>query len=150
MSYDPGIPGDRPQQPAGQGWPGGQQYPGGYGQQQPPSSPGWGPQGGPAGGGPTQVAPGDRSGFAALFDFSFSTFATPSMIRLLYIVGSILIGLGYIGYVIALFSVSAIAGLITLLLGAVVALFSMALLRVSLEFYYAVVRMSEDIHNGRR
>jgi Domain of unknown function (DUF4282) len=149
MSYDPGSPGDRSQQPAGQGWPGGQQYPGGYGQQQPPPSPGWGSQG-PAGAGPTQVTPGDRSGFAAMFDFSFSSFATPSLIRLMYIVGSVLIGLFYIGYVIALFSVSPALGLITVVVGAVVALFSMAMLRMSLEFYYAVVRMSEDIRNGRR
>jgi hypothetical protein len=148
MSYDPGPQGDRSQQPVGQGWPGGQQYPGGYGQQQPPPSPGWGGQG-PAGG-PAPIGPTERSGFSALFDFSFSSFATPSMIRLLYIVGSVLIGLGYIFYVIAAFAaVSAIVGLITLVVGAVVALFSMALLRVSLEFYFAVVRMSEDIHNRR-
>jgi len=147
MSYDPGSSGDRPQHPGGQGWPGGQQYPAGYGQQQPPA-PGWGGQQPPAGM-PTQLGPGESSGFSALFDFSFTSFATPSLIRLLYIVGTVLIGLYYVGMVIFSFTTSAVAGLIALVFGAVVALFMMALLRVSLEFYFAVVRMSEDIHNRR-
>jgi hypothetical protein len=147
MSYDPGNQGDRSQQPIGQGWPGGQQYPGGYGQQPPPQAPGWPPQG-PAGG-PGQMGSAERSGFAALFDFSFGSFATPSLIRLLYIVGTVLIGLYYVGIVIVMFSNSALIGLVALIFGAVVALFMMALLRVSLEFYFAVVRMSEDIHNRR-
>ena len=149
MSYDPGSPGDRPQHPgSGQGWPGGQQYPGGYGQQQPPPASGWGAQQPPAGM-PGQMGPPDRSGFSALFDFSFASFATPSLIRILYIVGTVLIGLYYVGMVIFSFSTSAVVGLITLVFGAIVALFIMAMLRLSLEFYYAVVRMSEDIHNRR-
>lgn len=147
MSYDPGSPGDRSQ--PGQGWPGGQQYPGGYGQQ--PPGPGWGGQQQPPPAGMTsQMSTGERGGFAALFDFSFASFATPSLIRLLYIVGTVLIGLGYLGYVIAAFStLGSAAGLITLVFGAVVALFMVAMLRLSLEFYFAVVRMSEDIHNRR-
>jgi hypothetical protein len=98
---------------------------------------------------PTQLPPADRSGFASLFDFSFTSFATPSLIRLLYIVGTVLIGLYYIGMVIAMFLTSSVAGLLTLVFGSVVALFMLALLRVSLEFYFAVVRMSEDVHNRR-
>ena len=145
MSYDPGS--DRPQHP-GQGWSGGQQQYPGYGQQQQPA-PGWGTQQQPPAGMPTQLPPADRSGFASLFDFSFTSFATPSLIRLLYIVGTVLIGLYYVGIVIVMFSNSALIGLVALIFGAVVALFMMALLRVSLEFYFAVVRMSEDIHNRR-
>jgi len=147
MSYDPGAPGDRSQPPGGQGWPGGgQQYPGGYGQQQQPPA-GWGQQQPPIN--PSGSTPGEKTGVAAIFDFSFTSFATPSLIRVLYIVGSVLIGLAYLSYIGLAFFASAIAGIITLVIGAVVALFSMALLRVSLEFYYAVVRMSEDIHNRR-
>ena len=147
MSYDPGAHGDRSQQPPGQGWSGGQQY-GGYGQQQPPP-PGWGQQG-PAGM-PTQTSvPTERSGFSALFDFSFSSFATPSLIRILFIIGTVLIGLYYVGMVLFTFSTSAVAGLLTLVFGAVLALFMIAMLRLSLEFYFAVVRMSEDIHKNQR
>jgi hypothetical protein len=48
-----------------------------------------------------------------------------------------------------MFLTSSVAGLLTLVFGSVVALFMLALLRVSLEFYFAVVRMSEDVHNRR-
>jgi hypothetical protein len=90
-----------------------------------------------------------KSFFAALFDYSFNSFATPGLIRVLYIIGTVIIGLGWLGYTIVAFQIAAIAGLITLIFGAIVALFALAFMRVSLEFYYAVVRMSEDIHNRR-
>jgi uncharacterized membrane-anchored protein len=90
------------------------------------------------------------SAFSALFDFSFNSFATPGLIRLMYIVGTVLIGLFWIVFTIAAFVTNnAFAGIFALLIGAVVALFYLAFLRVLLEFYYAVVRMSEDIHNRR-
>jgi hypothetical protein len=144
MSYDPGAPGTGPQQP-GQGWQGQQppqSYPPGYGQQ-PPA--GW--QGGPGGG--SGLPPQEKNFLSALFDFSFRSFATPGLIRLLYAVGAVLILLAYLANVILYFQFSAGIGLIVLLVGAIVVLFALALLRVSLEFYYAVVRMSEDIHNRR-
>ncbi|QJY46314.1 DUF4282 domain-containing protein [Pseudonocardia broussonetiae] len=144
MSYDPAGG-----QPGGQGWQGGQQPPyppppGGYGQQ-PPA--GWGPPPGP--GGPSG-SPAQKSFFSALFDFTFDSFATPGLIRILYIIGTVLIVLGWLGYVVIGFSaLGAAAGIGILIFGAIFALFAIALLRVSLEFYYAVVRMSEDIHNRR-
>jgi hypothetical protein len=154
MSYDPGAPGDR-SQPGGFGGPAGPPpYGSGYGQQPPP---GWGPPpgpggpagypGGPAGGPPLQAE--GKNFFAALFDYSFNSFATPGLIRVLYIIGTVVIALGWLGYTVIAFQLSAVFGLITLIFGAVVALFMLAFLRVSLEFYYAVVRMSEDIHNRR-
>jgi hypothetical protein len=94
--------------------------------------------------------PAPAGAFGALFDFSFNSFATPGLIRLMYIVGTVLIGLGWLGFTVAaFFSQGAVTGILTLLIGAVVALFYLAFLRVLLEFYYAVVRMSEDIHNRR-
>jgi hypothetical protein len=157
MSYDPGAPGDRSQPPGGYGGPAGPPpYGSGYGQQPPP---GWGPPpgpgapggfpGGPVGpGGPPLQAEG-KNFFAALFDYSFNSFATPGLIRVLYIIGTVVIALGWLGYTVVFFQFSALFGLITLIFGAIVSLFILAFLRVSLEFYYAVVRMSEDIHNRR-
>ena len=156
MTYDPGNPGDQPQPPGGQSWSGGQQpppYPGGYGQQ---PAQGWGPP-------PGQQAYGDPSGgygpgggltpqaqakgfFAALFDFRFNSFATPAVVKVIYVVGLVLLGLVYIGFVITAFTQSVGYGLLVLILGAIVALFYLTLFRITLEFYYAVVRMSEDIH----
>lgn len=173
MSNDPAPGGE--QQPA---WHGQQPYPGGYGQQQPqqPEQPAYGSYpppptqtggygqaqpswqqtagqqrypGYPAGTGglpPQNEAP---SFFGALFDFGFNSFATPVVIKLLYILGLVGIGLGYVAVVISGFADSALTGLVALIGGAVVALFYVIFFRVFLEFYYAVVRMSEDIRAMR-
>ncbi|MHA6792556.1 DUF4282 domain-containing protein [Pseudonocardia bannensis] len=98
-------------------------------------------------GGPGSMPP--KNFFAALFDFSFSGFATFTFVKILYILGMIFIGLAYVGYVVFFFNVNVGAGLLVLIVGAVFALFALAFLRLSLEFYYAVARMSEDIHNRR-
>ena len=134
MSYDPGQGGQ-------QGWPGQQPAypPPGYGQQPPP---GWGAA--PGGYGTPPARPANP--FAALFDFSFQSFATPGLIKLLYIVGTVLLALGWVVGVIAGFTQGVLPGLGVLVFGAVAVLFYLAFLRVLLEFYYAVVRMSEDIH----
>ncbi|MGI9003890.1 MAG: DUF4282 domain-containing protein, partial [Pseudonocardia sp.] len=109
--------------------------------------PGWGPPaGGPQPGGTPSP---QRNVLAALLDFSFTSFATPGLVRLLYVVGSVLLLFSYLGYVVYAFGVDAVFGFVALVVGAVVVLFWLALLRVLLEFYSAVVRMSEDIHNRR-
>ena len=173
MSNDPAPGGE--QQPA---WHGQQPYPGGYGQQQPqqPDQPAYGSYpppptqtggygqaqpswqqtagqqryaGYPAGTGGFPPQNESPSFFGALFDFVFNTFATPVVIKVLYILGLVGIGLGYVGFVIAAFAQSLGYGLAVLLLGAVVALFYVIFFRVFLEFYYAVVRMSEDIRAMR-
>ena len=158
MSNDPAPGGE--QQP---GWHGQQPYPGGYGQPQ-PEQPTYAsyppPPGQPAGYGqaaqPTwqQQTPGQQqrypgypagttgippqneapSFFGALFDFGFNSFATPVVIKVLYILGLVGIGLGYVGFVVTAFAQSAGYGLVVLLLGAVAALFYVIFFRVFLEF----------------
>src|SRR4051812_30603427 len=160
MTNDPGAPGEY--QPGQQGWQGGQQqqppsYPSGFGQQQPP--PAWGgypppgqqpggygpPPGQPVGGPQGQA----NSPFAALFDFEFNSFATPAVTKILYIVGMVLLGLFYIGALISGFTQGVGIGLVILIGGGIAVLFYLILLRVTLEFFYAVVRMSEDIHKRK-
>lgn len=161
MSNDPGAPGEY--QPGQQGWQGGQQpppYPSGFGQQQqqqPP--PAWGgyPQPGqqqPGAFGPPPGQPGGPQGqsnspFAALFDFEFNSFATPAVVKILYIVGMVLLGLIYIGLLISGFAQGVGIGLVTLIGGGIAVLFYLIFFRVTLEFFYAVVRMSEDIHRRK-
>jgi len=173
MSNDPAPGGE--QQPA---WHGQQPYPGGYGQQQPqqPEQPAYGsyppPPTQPGGYGQAQPSwqqtagqqryagyPAGTGGFppqnespnffGALFDFGFNTFATPVVIKVLYILGLIAIALGYVIIVISGFADSPLTGLAALIGGAVGALFYVIFFRVFLEFYYAVVRMSEDIRAMR-
>jgi hypothetical protein len=83
----------------------------------------------------------------ALFDFSFNHFVTPSIIRFLYVLGLIGIVLSYLSFVFFAFAYSAAQGLVTLLLGLIIAFIYLALWRVMLEFFLAVVRMSEDVHH---
>jgi uncharacterized protein DUF4282 len=138
MSNAPGSPGEY--QP-GQ-WSGGQQPPpvwGGY--PQPGQPGGYGPPPGAVGGPQGQA----KGAFSALLDFEFNTFATPAVVKILYIVGIALIGLYYIGAVVVGFAQNVGIGLATLIVGGVVALFLLILFRVMLECYYAVARMSEDI-----
>ena len=174
MSNDPASGGE--QQPA---WHGQQPYPGGYGQPQPPqqpeqpaygsypppatqsgaygqAQPSWQQTAGqqryagyPAGTGGYPPQNESPSFFGALFDFSFNSFATPVVIKVLYILGLVGIALGYVAVVISGFADSPLTGLVALIGGAVVALFYVIFFRVFLEFYYAVVRMSEDIRAMR-
>jgi hypothetical protein len=82
-----------------------------------------------------------------LFDFRFNRFAATGLIRLVYLAGTVLIALGYLIGMITVFSFSAGLGLLAAVIGGATALFSLALLRATLEFYYAVIRMSEEIHH---
>jgi hypothetical protein len=160
MSNEPGSPGEY--QPGQQGWQGGQQpppYPSGFGQQQQQPPPAWGgyPQPGqqPGGFGPPPGQPGGPQGpggggpFGALFDFEFNTFATPAVVKILYIVGMILLGLFYIGGLIGGFAQGVGPGLLALIVGGIFVLFALIMFRITLEFYYALVRMSEDIHHRK-
>jgi hypothetical protein len=154
-----GQHGDQPPYPGSSYPPPGQQ-PGGYGPASPPwappgpgqqgqRGPGWaGPgQHAPAGLGPGGVSPqGDaQSVTTALFDFGFNTFATPVVIKVLYILSLVGIGLFYVFAVISGFSQGAVTGLIALVVGGVLALLSLIYTRVILELLYAVVRIAEDV-----
>lgn len=136
----PGGYGQAPQAwpPQGPGQPGGQRGPGWPGQVQ---------QHAPAGLGPGGMSPqGEAQSFSgALFDFGFNTFATPVVIKVLYILSLVGIGLFYVFAVISAFSQGVLTGLLTLVVGGVVALLSLIYTRVLLELLYAVVRIAEDV-----
>jgi hypothetical protein len=93
----------------------------------------------------------DASGFfRALFDFSFSEFITPKVVKFVYILATILLALTWLVLVIAGFSQSVGDGLIFLIGGTIGAILYLALIRMSLEFCLAIVRMSQDIHHRLR
>ena len=108
---------------------------------------GAGGPGGAGGAGGSAGASGEAKGFfGALFDFSFRTFVTPKIVRFVYVLITLAIALGYLILVIAGFVDSAASGLLILLLGWIPAILYLAVARMTLEFYYSVVRMSEDIN----
>lgn len=87
---------------------------------------------------------GEPRVLTALTDLNFDRFATPAVVRLLYVVGIVLMAVGYVGVVLATFSRGFGLGVAALVGGAVVAVFGLLLLRVVLEFLVAVVRLSEQ------
>lgn len=90
-------------------------------------------------------------GLRSLFDFSFNTFATPKIVRIVYIIITIVIALAWVGTLISMLANGEWLGFfVVLIFGALVALVYLALARMTLEFYYSIVRMSEDIHERLR
>lgn len=83
--------------------------------------------------------------FEALFDFSFTRLVTPSIVKIAYVLVTILIGLVYLFMVIAGFADSVGTGFAALIIGAVLAFVYLILARITLELYRSVVTMSMDI-----
>lgn len=88
--------------------------------------------------------------FKALFDFSFSTFITPKVVKFVYVLSVVALGLLWFIMLVASFSQSAGAGLAVLIVGPILVLLYLVFIRMTLEFYLATVRMSEDIHHKLR
>ncbi len=105
-----------------------------YGQ---PAAP---PPGGPGGPPPT------KGFFGALFDFSFEHFVTPMIVKVVYILSIVGLGIAWLVFLAAGFSQGAGSGLFVLVLGPIAILLYLCLIRMTLEFYLAVTRMSQDIH----
>ena len=128
------------QQPPADQW-GGQPadpYAGQYGGQQQ-----WGGQ-------PQQqgiLANDGKSFISSLFDFSFQSFVTPKIIKVVYVIVTAFIGLSIVfGLVSALATGEALIIIFALILLPIVGIIYLALARMSLELYYAVIRLSEDVH----
>lgn len=76
-----------------------------------------------------------------LFDFSFKEFVTPSIIRFIYIILLILIGLGTLAYIVIAFTQGFTSGLITLIISPLAALLWVILARVYLEVVMVLFNM---------
>ena len=156
MSYS----GDNPQQPGQPQNPYGEQPTAPYGQQPAGGSYGGGSGGSYGGGsgggygGGYGGYPGDPTGaqqpkgfVGALFDLSFSTFVTPMIIKVVYVIGLILIGLGTLFFALSgFFGDSPALGVVTIIVSPIVGLLYLCLYRMMCEFYLAITRMSEDIN----
>jgi len=140
--------GGQGQQPPADQW-GGQQadpYAGQYGGQQADPYAGqqqWGGQ-------PQQqgiLANDGKSFISSLFDFSFQSFVTPKIIKVVYVIVTAFIGLSIVfGLVTALATGEALIIIFALILLPIGGIIYLALARMSLELYYAVIRPSEDVH----
>lgn len=113
------------------------------------------PHGGQPAPGPQPASTSGSGFFQALFDFNFNHFVTPKIVKIVYVVGTVLIALVTLLMVLTSFrhftggyGAQPLIGLVQLLGAPVLGLFYLAFLRMSLELYYAVIRLSEDVHNG--
>lgn len=96
----------------------------------------------PAGGQPAQT---ERGFFSRLFDFSFESFITPSIIKVLFIIYIVVVGLGALAMAVAAFTQSTVLGILTLLILAPIGAFLYILLgRVSLELIIILFRIHDN------
>ena len=90
----------------------------------------------------------------ALFDFNFDTFITPKIVKIVYMVATVLLAVATLGMIFSAFGLMAdggfavFLGLIFLVVAPILGLIYLAFIRMSLELYYAVIRLSEDVHHG--
>ena len=117
-----------------------------YGQTPPPM----GDQPPPSGSAGMPGMPSAKGFFGSLFDFTFSSFITPIIVKVVYVLATVALVLGWLLLVGAAFSQSAGAGLGVLVFGPIAVIIYLAFIRMTLEFYLAIVRMSEDIHHRLR
>jgi hypothetical protein len=107
--------------------------------------------GGSAAGAPQHSAPersaAESKGFlAALFDFSFNSFITTTVIRVIYILVTIIIFLEALAFTFVAFRASALFGLLTLIIGdPLFIIIAMAMWRLILEFFVIIFRIHDDI-----
>ena len=138
------IPSSQPASP-GPGAPGAAGAP--VGGSTPPPPPPVAPTGGPSG--MSSIPDPTREGagfFTALFDFSFTNFVTPILVRFVYLLATVALVASWLIFVFAGFANSVGTGLAALILGPIFVIIYLAVIRMTLEFYLSVVRMSEDIH----
>jgi len=132
-------PAQPPTTPPSYGAPGG---PGG------PAGPG-GPShggGGPSFGGPAPVRRSGTGFFSSLFDFSFTSFVTPKIIKFIFILTLALIALGILAFVVAGFGQGFGYGLLMLLVVApIMGVVYLLLARMWLEVVIVLFRMEEHL-----
>lgn len=116
-----------------------------YGQGGSPDPYGQQPSAGPGGGQPPR-----KGFFGALFDLSFEHFVTPMLVKAVYVLAIVGLVLVWVVFLLTSFSQSPELGVAVLVLGPLGVLLYLCLIRMTLEFYLAVTRMSQEVHQRLR
>jgi hypothetical protein len=151
--YQPQAPQQSPQQSPQQGWdtpPQQQSYDQGYAQPYQQQGYGQTGQAGPwssssSNGG---AAAAEAKGLVgALFDFSFSTFVTGRIVKIVYVLAMVGLGLGLLAWLASAFVTGSLVFILfALVAGPIGFLVYLCFIRMTLELFLAITRMSEDIH----
>jgi hypothetical protein len=94
----------------------------------------------------------DRRGFlGSLFDFGFTSFATPKVIKILYVLITIATTLGVLSYSLLAFTVNTTLGVVALFVfGPLSLLIVLTIWRIFLEFFMVIFKISDDIRSLRQ
>lgn len=88
-----------------------------------------------------------KSFLASLFDFSFTSFVTTKIIKVVYVLIFILTLISAFIFTISAFRANALIGLLTLVIGdPLFIIIGMAFWRLVLESFVVMFRIAEDIH----
>jgi len=91
-----------------------------------------------------------RGFLSSLFDFSFTSFVTTKIIKVLYILITVLVTLAWLGYSVVAFRLSAVFGVLTfVIIGPLFGLIVMAFWRLVLESFVVLFRIAEDLRAVR-
>lgn len=83
---------------------------------------------------------------SSLFDYSFSSFVTSRIVRLLYVITTVVLALWTIALVVIAFNISSALGVVALLLvGPLFFVVSLTYARVGLELMIVFFRISENV-----
>ena len=82
--------------------------------------------------------------FSEAFDFSFSTYASLQLVKIVYILFIVIVSLVYVANVILTFVMTPILGILVLIFGWIPALLMILAVRVRLEVTLATVRTAID------
>lgn len=89
--------------------------------------------------------------FASLFDFSFESFVTPTMIKIIYGLVMVIAGLTYLVYAALLFKVNAGLGILWLIIpGPIVFFLSIIFYRIFLEVVMAIFAIARNTDRTAR
>lgn len=83
--------------------------------------------------------------FTSLFDYSFSSFITPRIIKVLYVLTTLVLALWTLADIFIAFRLSSGLGILALVFGPLVFVLSMIYARVVLELLIVFFRMHEDV-----
>jgi len=83
-----------------------------------------------------------------LLDFSFTRYGTPSIVKIVYPLIAVAVALYYLLIAVVFFDASAGLGILWLfILGPLAIVVVLAMARMTLEFYLAVVRIAQDVRD---
>ena len=83
-------------------------------------------------------------GLAALLDFGFTKFITLGVVKIIYLLGIGLIGLGFLAALISSFTMGVFAILGVMIVGPIIALLYLMFFRIWLELVVVIFRIAEN------